>query len=157
MRLRSPVAGVLGLIAVAGLCAPPLPARAALGRAFASVETDRAALGASLRSTVAGGYTVHTLALPNQGTVKEFTRADGTVFAVVWQGPARPDLSQLLGDSFNTVQADNPGRAGGGARRPLTVNRPGLVVASGGHSGAFWGVALLPLQQPAGFTAASLK
>jgi hypothetical protein len=147
----------MGLIAGVALFVPPVPAHAALGHAYASVETDRAALGATVKSTSAGGYTLHTLALPNHGVVKEFTRADGTVFAVAWQGPGRPDLRQLLGEHFDTLQADNTGRIGRHMRRPLAVSRSDLLVTSGGHSGAFWGVALIPPLQPAGFSASSLK
>ena len=147
----------IGLIAGAGLFAPALPAHAALGHAYASVESDRAALGATVKSTSAGAYTLHTLALPNHSVVKEFTRSDGTVFAVAWQGPGRPDLRQLLGEHFDTVQADRAARTGRHMRRPLTVNRSDLVVTSGGHPGAFWGVAMIPQMQPAGFSAGSVK
>ncbi len=155
MMFASAALGAMTLLA--GLALAATPAEAALGHAYGSVETDRAALGASLKSTSAGTYTVHTLALANQGVVKEFTRPDGTVFAVAWKGSARPDLHQLLGEHFDTVQADNAARVGRHMRRPLSVNRSDLVVASGGHSGAFWGLAVIPQLQPAGFSAANLK
>jgi hypothetical protein len=145
------VLGGLALLALAG------PASAALGRTYASVDTDRLMLRATVASTFTGVYTVHTLTLPNRGVVKEFTRADGMVFAVVWRAPGRPDLRQLLGDSFTTLQADNVGRSGRRVRRPIAVNRSALVVQSGGHSGAFWGAALIPQLQPAGFSASNLK
>ena len=83
------------------------------------------------------------MTLANGGLVREFTRADGTVFAVTWRGPGRPDLRQLLGDHFQTLQADNV-RNGPRTRRPLSVNRSDFIVRTGGHSGAFWGVAFLP-------------
>jgi hypothetical protein len=132
------------------------PAQAALGRAYASVETDRAALRASLRSSASAGFTAHTLALANGGVVTEYTRTDGTVFAVAWTGSGRPDLRTLLGDHFATLQADNP-RVGRRTRRPLSVNRTDLQIVTGGHSGAFWGVAVLPELKPASFTASALK
>ena len=157
MTLRYTVLGALGLIAGAGLFIPAVPARAALGHAYASVETDRAALGATIKSASAGAYTLHTLALPNHGVVKEFTRSDGTVFAVAWQGPGRPDLRQLLGEHFDTIQADAAARVGRHMRRPLSVNRSDLVVTTGGHPGAFWGAAMIPQLQPAGFAASSVK
>jgi len=133
------------------------PAYAGLGRSYDSLDADRLMLGAKIVSTSAGAYTVHTLTLPNQGVVKEFTRADGRVFAVVWKAPGRPDLRQLLGDNFDAVQADNDHRAGRRMRRPISVIRSDLVVQSGGHPGGFWGVAVITALQPKGFSANDLK
>jgi hypothetical protein len=79
------------------------------------------------------------------------------VFAVVWRAPGRPDLRQLLGGHFDTLQADNATRVGRRYRRPLAVSRSELVVQSGGHSGAFWGVAVLPGMEPPGFSLNDLK
>jgi hypothetical protein len=78
------------------------------------------------------------------------------VFAVTWRGGGRPDLRQLLGEHFQTLQADNV-RAGRRTRRPLSVNRPDLIVLTGGHPGGFWGVAFLPQMAPAGFSTSELK
>jgi hypothetical protein len=158
MSCRSAILAVAAL--TAAFLASAGPAGAALGRAYSSVDTDRLTLGATVASTFAstfaGAYTVHTLTLPNHGVVKEFTRADGLVFALVWQAPGRPDLRQLLGDNFEIVQADNA-RVGPRVRRPLAVNRANLVLKTGGHPGAFWGAALLPQLEPAGFSASDLK
>ncbi len=156
MTFRSLAVCAMGLTAGFMLLAPSVPAHAALGHAYASVETDRAALGATITSTSAGAYTLHELALPNHGVVREFTRADGVVFAVAWQGPGRPDLRQLLGEHFDRVQADNA-RVGRRLRHPLAVNRSDLVVTTGGHPGAFWGAAVIPQLQPAGFSFGALK
>lgn len=152
IRLRA-----LGIILGAVAFGLAVPAYAGLGRGYDSVDTDRLMLGARVTSTSAGAYTVHTLTLPNQGVVKEFTRADGRVFAVVWRAPGRPDLRQVLSDSFNTVQADNEHRVGRRTRRPIGVNRSDLVVQSGGHPGAFWGAAVMTPLEPQGFSASDLK
>lgn len=136
---------------------PALPVQAGLGRGYGSVDTDRLMLSAKINSTSASGYTLHTLALANHGVVREFTRADGMVFAVTWRGPGRPNLRQLLGDSFDTLQADTSTRLGRRARRPLAVSRSDLVIQSGGHPGAFWGAAMIPSLEPAGFTIGDLK
>jgi len=133
------------------------PALAALGGAYASVAADRSHFAARVASTSAATHTIHTLTLPNGGTVKEYTRSDGTVFAVAWSGRGRPDLRQLLGPWFDVMQADNAVRTGPPRRRPLSVGRSNFIVHSGGHSGAFWGLALLPGLAPAGFSANDLK
>ena len=148
---------VTGMLVGACILARAAPAHAGLGRAYSSLEADRQALGATLSVAGAGAYTVNTLALANGGVVKEFTRPDGVVFAVVWRAPGRPDLHQLLGDNFDTMQADNAARVGRRVRRPITVKRSDLLIQSGGHPGAFWGVALTPQLQPAGFSASDLK
>jgi hypothetical protein len=140
----------------AGLCAA-LPAHAFLGGAYSSVAADRAHLAARLQSTAAATHTLHTLTLANGGMVHEFSRPDGAVFAVTWRGPGRPDLRQLLGEHFATMQADNANRRGRLRRMPLIVNRSNLVVLTGGHSGAFWGLAFLPQSAPAGFSPSQLK
>jgi hypothetical protein len=133
------------------------PAFAALGGTYNSVASDRAHFSARIVSASAATHTVHTLTLPNGGTVKEFTRPDGTVFAVSWRGRGRPDLRQLLGPWFDVMQADNAVRVGPPRRRPIGVSRSNFVVQSGGHSGAFWGVAMLPGASPAGLSANDLR
>ena len=154
---RSATLGAFGLFLGATVLGLAAPAHAGLGRSYDSVDTDRLMLGAKVTSTAAGAYTVHTLTLPNQGVVKEFTRADGKVFAIVWRAPGRPDLRQLLGDGFDTMQADNAHRVGRRVRRPISVSRSDLVVQSGGHPGAFWGVAVMVSLEPTGFNASDLK
>jgi len=146
---------VIGLVGAACLLTAA-PVHAALGGGYNSVEADRAHLAARMSSVGSGAFTVHTLSL-NNGLVREYTRSDGTVFAVTWQGPARPDLRQLLGVHFTTFQSDNALQRGRRARRPLLVNRSDFVVRTGGHSGAFFGVAVLPQVAPAGFSASELR
>ena len=153
--LRTRIAG-LAAFGVAALTAA-LPAQASLGHASASVEVDRAHLAARAATTQAATHTVQTLSLPNGGTVREFMSPDGTVFAVSWRGPGRPDLRQLLGEHFDTMQSQTVVRAGRRLSEPLAVNRSDFVVHTGGHPGAFWGMAYLPQQVPAGVTAKDLQ
>jgi hypothetical protein len=143
---------LLGLMVLA--LAPA--AWASLGAGRESIERDRASLAATHTVTAASTHTVHALTQANGVRVREFERPDGTVFAVTWQGQGRPDLRLLLGDSFQVMQADNAPRAGRRPRTPLAVHRPGLLIQSGGHSGAFWGIAYLPKAAPDGFTPRSL-
>ncbi len=134
-----------------------LPAHAALGGAFSSVENDRVHLSAKMVSVTHATHAVHSLTLANGDTVREFANPDGVVFAIAWQGPARPDLRQLLGSHFDTLQADSAAPRSGRSRRPMSVDRTDFVVHTGGHSGAFWGLAYLPQAIPSGFSANDLQ
>jgi hypothetical protein len=128
------------------------PARAVLGGARSSVDADRAHLTATLRTTTQATHAIQTITLPNGGVIREFTGPDGAVFAVAWRGPARPDLRQLLGPRFDTLQADNVSPGGRGTRRPLSVRRTDFILSGMGHPGAFHGFAYLPREAPAGFS-----
>ena len=133
------------------------PASARLGGPRESVEADRAHFAASLSTVQRTTHAVHTLSLPNGGTIREFTRADGVVFAVAWRGPGRPDLRQLLGADFDALQAANVAPRGRRTRRPLTLDRGDLQIVTGGHPGAFWGMAWRPGLAPQGFSTRSLS
>ena len=145
----------------AGLClamaALAPSAHAGLGGTFASVQADRAQFRASMASAQTSAWSIHTLTLANHGVVREFARSDGTVFAVAWHGPGRPDLRQLLGERFETFQSDNAPPNGRRTRRPMGVSRDDFVAHSAGHSGAFWGFAYLPQIAPAGFSTNDLR
>jgi hypothetical protein len=133
-------------------------AAAGLGGQVESVEADRVRFAARMSSTVATGYAVHMLRMPNGGVVREFTRPDGMVFAVAWRGPGRPDLRQLLGGPlFDRFQADNVMPAGRRTHMPLAASHADFVVQTGGRPGAFWGVAFLPQAAPTGFSPSSLR
>jgi len=147
----------VGLVACLAGLTYAATAHATLGAGYSSVEADRVHMSAKVSTTAAATYMAHALTLANGGMVKEYSRNDGTVFAVTWRGPGRPDLRQLLGSHFDTLQADNATRIGRRIRRPMAVNRADFIVQTGGHSGAFWGVAMLPQMEPAGFSANDLK
>jgi hypothetical protein len=128
------------------------PAEAALGGSRDSVDADRIHLAARLASTAMATHTVHTLTLANGTVIREFARSDGAVFAISWRGRSRPDLRQLLGSRFDTLQSDNTLPGGRRTRHPLAVKRSDFILSSGGHSGAFHGFAILPGMAPAGFS-----
>ena len=152
----SVLSAAAGAVVLFAATLPATPAGATLGAAYATVERDRAHIGAHHAIASQAGYAVHTLAASN-GVLREYTRADGMVFAVAWQGPARPDLRQALGPYFDELNAANPPRVRGGRHVPLTANRADLVVRSGGHPGGFFGVAYVPALMPAGLTPATLR
>jgi hypothetical protein len=145
---------LIAVLAWLGLAAPSF---AALGGVSASIEADRAHLAARSSAVVTAAYTVHTMTLPNGGTVKEFERSDGVVFAIAWRGPSRPDLRQLLGSRFDVLQTDVTVRNGRRLRTPLADERSDFVLRSAGHSGAFVGSAYLPQMAPADFSLSTLQ
>ncbi len=138
-----------GLTAVVLLGLAATPASATLGRSYDSIQADRVRMAAKMASVSTAAYTVHTLSVAG-GVVREYADPQGMVFAVAWRAQGRPDLRQLLGDSYDVMQADNVRVGGPRTRTPLAVRRSGLVLQSGGHPGAFWGFAYLPQQTPAG-------
>jgi hypothetical protein len=142
------------LLALTALGALP-NAYAALGDTLASVQADSVRLkAATTRSQAAAGYTVQVLQLPEGGTVSEFATPAGTVFAVRWLAPFKPDLAQLLGRYF-TAYAGAP-RSVGSDRSHLALDSADLVVRAGGRQRAFAGTAWVPSLVPAGIDPAVL-
>lgn len=137
----------------------PAAASAHLGGPASSVTADRARMAASIRSVALGRYTRDELTCPNGGVVREFTNANGTVFAVTWSGPGKPDLRTLLGPYFATFQANSiaTARQMHSLRHPPQVAQPDLQIQVGGHMGWFHGVAFVPSLAPAGFSVSDLS
>ena len=135
------------------------PAHATLGGTAATIDADRARLNARMASRAEHTtFTVHEMTQDSGTVTREFVRPDGTVFAVSWQGPQRPNLRQLFGDSyFNRFQSDNKANPRIRMRRALTSTHSDFVVRTGGHSGAFWGFAYLPQTAPGGFPVQTLQ
>jgi hypothetical protein len=146
------------LLIAAGLLAST-PAYAGLGGTLASVQADSARLGAHAASTSFGGYVRHDMTRQNGGSVREYTNAEGQVFAVTWAGPGRPDLRTLLGPHFSTFQAahTSPGRMMHALRQPLQASEPDLQIESGGHMGWFRGGVFIPSLAPAGVSLQTLS
>jgi hypothetical protein len=143
-------------VALAVLVVLPLPSRATLGQDEVSIETDRAGLRARRALRTETGYTVHELELPSGTFVREFISAAGKVFAVAWQGPALPDLGQILGkDNFQAFLGSPNARQV--RRRMRVLQQPGLVVRSQGRPRAFSGQAYIPELVPPGVTVEGLR
>lgn len=145
------------LLATAALASAGV-AQAELGGRVASIATDSGRMHAKLASVARGSYARHELTRTNDGLAREFTNADGLVFAVTWSGPGKPDLRTLLGQYFTTFQANSEliARAAHSFRRPPQVNQPDLQIQTGGHMGWFNGVAFVPSLAPPGFDTTEL-
>ena len=129
-------------------------AQASLGGVEATVQADQQQMAATQRVLRPGPYTLHEMQTPTGTTVREYVSPAGMVFGVAWQGPAMPDLRQLLGPYFqNYVGAVTQRKA----RGPVVVEEPGLVVHSAGHMRAFVGRAYIPEALPQGMSADSIR
>ena len=133
-------------------------ALAELGGPASSVVADSGRMHAQIASVARGTYALHAMTRANGGMVREYTNANGLVFAVTWSGPGKPDLRSLLGPYFATFQANSEviARTSHSLRRPPQVNQPDLQIQTGGHMGWFHGVALVPSLAPPGFAVADL-
>jgi len=132
------------------LCAAaalPQPGWASLGGSLDTVEADAAHMKATRRVASRPGYQVHEIVLGSGTVVREFSGPSGTVFGVAWNGPFKPDLSQLLAEFFPRFVT--AGKTPHGDHRTLRVNDADLVIDSGGRMRAFAGRAYLPALVPA--------
>ncbi|MGF6957545.1 DUF2844 domain-containing protein [Paraburkholderia youngii] len=117
------------------------------------------ASGASSTSSTPASYTVRETTFGNGTVVREYLSTSGAVFGIAWRGPQMPDLNDLLGSYFpQYVAGVKAARAArGNARGPVAVNDGNIVVHSGGHMGAFSGVAWLPSALPAGVSGSDIQ
>jgi hypothetical protein len=133
----------------------PCIAAAALGESQSSVDLDAVQLHGSRKVTDALRYRQHEILLPSGTRLREYTGADGRVFAVAWNGPAMPNLRQALGTYFDGyVAAAKENRSG---RHHLQIHQNDLVVQAGGHMRAFTGLAYLQSALPSGVNAGDLR
>lgn len=107
-------------------------------------------------SSPASNYQMRDTTLATGTQVREYVSANGIVFAVTWDGPVLPDLKALLGKHFDTMVAESA-RLPRAGRSRIAINRPELVINSGGHMRAFEGSAWIPAEFPAGFTAGDVR
>ena len=75
--------------------------------------------------------------------ITEYVNDQGTVFAVSWDGPVKPDLRALLGPYFEPLR--------GGTGAVAMSHGHDLVVYSSGSMPHFSGYAYLKSQTPGGF------
>jgi hypothetical protein len=126
----------------------PRIASATLGEPEITVQADVARAHASIKSQTRANYRMHEIQLPSGTVMREFVAPNGTVFAVAWQGPTRPDLRQALGQYFDAY-ASAP-RTKLTDRRHVQFQQGDLVVQAGGHMRALSGRAYLMSAVPSG-------
>lgn len=131
-------------------------AHATLGGNAASVQADRVRMKAIERSARNESlYSVNESTTPSGTVVKQYLDANGTVFAVSWQGPTIPDLRQLLGTYFDAYSGSSRNKHRGHGH--YTVKQSDLVVQSSGHARAFAGKAYVPSLLPQGVAVEDLE
>lgn len=147
-------ATLVGLVLACGMCG----AMATLGQAptvsmTGGVASPVPSAKAAASGSVAGSslYSSHVMQLENGTVVREFSNLQGVVFAVSWQGPVLPDLSELLGSYFKTFNtATEQARASGRRGGSMVLARDDLVVSSNGRMRDFFGYAYAPTLIPTG-------
>lgn len=149
LSIRAMAVAAIIMLAYAGA------GHAALGGLPAQFGSD----STTIESRVTSGATSYTkldTTLPTGTRVCQYVSGAGIVFAVSWDGPFLPDLQALLGKHFDTLVAESAKtpRAGSSQR---AINRPEVVIFSGGHMRAFEGRAWVPAELPAGFTANDIR
>jgi hypothetical protein len=139
-------------------------ARAALGAGAASVQSDAVALNMVVKSTKSkilhqnsAPTTVYEMS--NGGlTVREYTRPDGTVYGVAWQGMNHPDLQPLLGSYFKDFSlAHQSKNRRKGPHRHGSIKGNDIVVEKSGHMRAVSGRAYVPSLLPQGVSADDIQ
>jgi hypothetical protein len=147
--------GVVPLLLFCASVGVSQAASAALGGSIVTVQNDELHMHAARRVASQTGYDVHELTLPSGTVVREFVAPTGTVFAVDWHGPFKPDLNQLLAEYFPRLVA--AGQQRHGDHRRLSVHAPDLVIDSGGRMRGFAGRAYLPALVPATVAIADIR
>lgn len=160
---HSPSLRRLLAIGIASIAFLPLGAQAALGRAphAPSAAPDPAIAAPTARQLSAvppsSAYSVATTTLPTGTVVREFVNKQQVVFAVVWQGPVKPDLALFFGDHYTAYQqAVSGARAAGQRGGVIQLRRSELVLVSRGRMGHFEGFAYLPALVPEGVNITTL-
>ena len=137
--------------------APAISAWAGLGEGQSSIDTDRVRMSARHSIARAPQFTVHELKSADGSRVQQFVAGNGQVFAVRWTTLYKPDLSTLLGTSFNDYQgAAHQAAQRGGIQRQFRHEGNDLVVQSSGHLQVFSGFAYRRSMLPQGISPKSI-
>lgn len=145
------------LYALVFLATPAVSTWAGLGEGQASIDTDGVRMSARHSVARAQQYAVHELKAADGSRVQQFVSGNGQVFAVRWTTLYKPDLSALLGASFDDYKvAANDAAKRGGIQRQFHHEGNDLVVQSSGHLHVFSGYAYRRSMLPQGLTPKSI-
>jgi uncharacterized protein DUF2844 len=130
-------------------CCLSAGAHAALG----GVMPTQATSGASAPRTVLNGaLRVRTLTDAGNTTINEYATSTGEIVAYAWVGPTMPDLHALLGQYADSYHAGAAAASATGNLHSSRVERPDVIVESGGPMRGYVGRAWLPAALPPGVT-----
>jgi hypothetical protein len=122
---------------------------AGLGESEGSIVGDRMRMRAFHSVMRAPQYSVHELTLTNGTRMRQYVSGAGQVFAVSWIAMRKPELSILLGNSFNSyASAAKDAASQSGTRREFRQDGADLVVQSSGRLQVFRGFAYRPSMMP---------
>ena len=122
----------------------PGTAWAALGGDTVSILADQGQMRGTRQAISHQAYVIHEIRSEDGVVVREYQGAQGTVFAVAWQGRWMPDMRQILGSYYDRFARAMTSRAGVRGRHPVSIDEPDLVIQIGGHPQSFVGKAYLP-------------
>lgn len=132
-------------------------ARAGLGGDTASVDADAATLHGAVSVRADTPVRMLEIEVDNGIQVREWLDAAGVIFAVSWNGPAQPDMRQLLGSYYAQYTTALSALPTLGRVRAVHVRTEDLLVESDGHLRAYSGYAYLPARVPAGVATTTLR
>jgi hypothetical protein len=123
------------------------PAHASLGDIAAPIA------GATTRTIAGGAARVLSYAGAGGTTINVYVNAaNNAIFAYSWQGPVMPHLQTLLGRYYESYRSGVAAVPAGqrGLLRSSHIERPDVVVGTGGQMRSYVGRAWLPTALPAG-------
>lgn len=134
------------------------PGHAVLGGNEVDIPAEAAATQMQMRSPdlSAGRYRLHEMRDGAARTqVRQYSRADGRVFGVAWDGAVKPDLSRVLGPYY--ARYINAVQAAGRARGTRRIVSPDFMIVVSGHMRHITGAAWLPGLTPADVDPAEIR
>lgn len=132
-----------------GLVSSATSVSAALGNSRDMIgSTNVSAAGKVITYFSGKSYSVHSYTDRTGVNIKEFSRADGMIFAVSWYGPSLPDMRDLLGSYFNEYTQYLSAQK---SRKYVAANLVHLVFKSTGGARFFAGHAYAPFLIPGDF------
>jgi hypothetical protein len=131
-----------------------MPAHASLGDIAAPIP------GATTRTIAGGAARVLSYVGAGGTTINVYVAAaNNAIFAYSWKGPTMPHLQTLLGryyESYRSGVAAMPA-AQPGSLRSSHIERPDVIVGTGGQLRSYVGRAWLPAALPAGVSEGDVR